>query len=168
MEEPVLREATVVFPLREDGAILLAKKTVRIGEGCWNGFGGGKEEGEELLVTALRELWEEAGLKTHQNNLEKIGIMHAFNHKEDGRIAEWDVHFYLARHCVGEPKETDEMITPTWFSIDNLPLNNFMPADKLWLPQAFAGKRLEVTVHYGPFQKEILKPIEIREVECFS
>ncbi len=60
------------------------------------------------------------------------------------------------------------MVTPTWFFPQALPLHELMPADKLWLPRALSGKKLVVTVHYSPFQKELLQPIEIQEVEQFA
>ena len=167
-EEKTLVEAVVVFPMRDDGALLFAKKTMKIGEGCWNGYGGGLEGDESAKAAAVRELEEESGLIAEEKNLEKIGILKAYNHKSDGRVVLADVHFYIARHCTGELRETPEMITPTWFRPEEIPLNELMPADKLWLPRAFAGERLVVTVHYSPFQKEILEPIQIEVVDRFD
>lgn len=164
MEEKTLIEATVVFPVREDGAVLLGKKVAKIGMGCWNGYGGGREAGETLEETAIRELYEESGMVAEAKNMEKIAILHAHNHKTDGRIVPCAVHFYVARHCTGEPTSTEEMATPTWFALADLPLAEMMPADALWVPAALAGKKLIVTVHYSPFQKEMLQPIEIEEV----
>ncbi len=166
--EKTLVEAVVVFPLRDDGAFLFAKKTMKIGEGCWNGYGGGLEPGETPEAAAVRELEEESELIAEQASLEKIGILKAYNHKSDGRIVQADVHFYIARHCKGEPKEKPDMITPTWFLPHEIPLDELMPADKLWLPRVFAGERLVVTVHYGPFQKELLEPIHIEVIERFD
>ncbi len=167
-EEKTLVEATVVFPKRDDGALLFAMKTMKIGEGCWNGYGGGKDGEETIEETAVRELEEESGLVARVEDLEKIAVLRAYNHKSDGRVVFALVHFYVARNCQGEVKETPEMITPTWFRPGEIPLDQLMPADKLWLPKAFDGKKLVVTVHYGPFQKELLEPIEIEEVENFE
>lgn len=139
-EEKTLIEATVVYPVRADGTVLLAKKTMKIGMGCWNGYGGGREEGETLEQTAVRELYEESGLIADTKDLEKIAILHAHNHKTDGKIVPCAVHFYQAQHCNGEPKSTEEMTDPTWFSVANLPLNDMMPADALWVPSALSGK----------------------------
>lgn len=166
--EKTLVNAVVVFPMRDDDALLFAKKTMKIGEGCWNGYGGGVEGGETPEEAAVRELEEESSMIAEIENLQKIGILRAHNHKSDGREVIADVHFYVARKCVGEPKETAEMITPTWFRLESLPLNEMMPADRFWLPRAFSGERLIVTVHYGPFQKEILRPIEVEVVERFD
>lgn len=166
--EKTLVEAVVVFPEREDGAKLFARKTMKIGEGCWNGYGGGLEAEETPEAAAVRELEEESELVAEEKNLEKIGILKAYSHKSDGRVVQADVHFYIARRCKGEPKEKPDMITPTWFLPHEIPWDELMPADKLWLPRVFAGERLVVTVHYGPFQKELLEPIHIEVVERFN
>lgn len=167
-EEKTLIEGTVVYPRRDDGALLFAMKTRKIGEGCWNGYGGGKEGEETIEETAVRELEEESGLIVRIEDLEKIAVQRAYSHKSDGRVVFALVHFYVARNCTGEVKETPEMITPTWFLPHEIPWDELMPADKLWLPRVFAGERLVVTVHYGPYQKELLEPIEIEEVENFE
>ncbi len=167
MEEKTLFEATVVYPIRDDGYVLLAKKTIKIGAGCWNGYGGGREGDESLTKTAVRELQEESGLTAREEDLEKIGLLRSYNHKSDGQVVFGEVHFYTAKNCSGDVQETEEMITPTWFALAKLPLDELMPADKLWIPDALGGKKLIVTVHYGPFQREILQPVEIKEVSEF-
>ena len=167
-EEKTIIEATVVFPRRSDGALLFAKKTMKIGEGCWNGYGGGKEGAETIEETAVRELEEESGLVARVEDLEKIAVLRVYNHKSDGRVVFTLVHFYVAKNCLGEVRETPEMITPTWFQPEDIPLNELMPADRYWLPQALDGKKLVVTVHYGPYQQELLEPVEIEVVEDFE
>ncbi|MBI4136155.1 MAG: NUDIX domain-containing protein [Candidatus Vogelbacteria bacterium] len=52
--EKVLKEATLVFLVRA-GKVLLARKTRHIGEGRWNGYGGGIDSGENLIQCAIRE-----------------------------------------------------------------------------------------------------------------
>lgn len=168
MEEKTLFEATVVFPIREDGQVLLAKKTMKIGAGCWNGYGGGREGNEPLTKTAIRELEEECGLRAREEDLEKIGLLRSYKHKSTGEVVFGEVHFYTAKNCQGEPRATEEMATPTWFSPAALPLAELMPADKLWIPDALAGKKLIVIVHYSPFQKELLQPVDVQEVQGFE
>jgi 8-oxo-dGTP pyrophosphatase MutT (NUDIX family) len=138
---------------------------MKIGEGCWNGYGGGVEVGETPEMAAVRELQEESGSIVREEDLEKVGLLKVHNHKSDGRIVLAEIRFYVARQCEGVVKETPEMITPTWFFPHEIPLEALMPADKLWLPRALAGERLVVTVHYGPFQKEILEPVRIEQME---
>ena len=59
-EEKVLFNATVCYPVR-DGKVLLAFKTCKIGANCWNGYGGGIEQGETLAGAALWEAGAESG-----------------------------------------------------------------------------------------------------------
>lgn len=167
-EEKTIIEATVVFPVRSDGALLFAKKTMKIGEGCWNGYGGGREGDEAIETTAVRELEEESGLVARVENLERIAVLRVYNTKTDGRMVFGLVHVYVASHCSGEVKETPEMTTPTWFRPEDIPLDELMLADRFWLLQALDGKKLVVTVHYGPYQQELLQPVETEEVEDFE
>ena len=60
-------------------------------------LGGRQEEGEDPLVTAKRELLEEAGLKSTDWELLK-------EYESDGKI-QWTSYFFIARNCqkVAEP-----------------------------------------------------------------
>ena len=60
------------------------------------------------------------------------------------------------------------MLNPTWFDINNLPLEKMMPADKKWLPIALSGRKIKASPKYGPFQKELLEDFEIEEVVFFN
>lgn len=171
-EEKVLYNATACFLIKEN-KILLGLKTKKIGEGCWNGYGGGIEEGENAIEAAVRELKEETGEKENEGiialpeHLEKIATVDFHNTKSDGGTFVCMVHFYLVRHWEGEAQETGEMIRPTWFEINNLPFEQMMPADKIWLPIALSGKKMVAKARYGPFQKELIGDVEIEYVESF-
>ena len=168
-EEKVLFKATVCIPVK-DGKVLLGMKTRKIGMGCWNGYGGGIEEGETILESAIRELEEESGLKAKIEDLEKVAIVDFHNEKSDGTIFVSRVHFFLVKDWDGEPKETEDgaMITPTFFYIDNLPYDKMMPADKEFFPLILSGKKVLVESHYTPFQKELKREVKIKEVEDFE
>jgi len=165
-EEKTLFTATVVFPMRGDN-VLLAKKTRKIGAGCWNGYGGGPNEGESLLDAAVRELHEESGLLANPADLKKIAIMDFHNTKSDGSAFVARVHFYTISIFQGEPTETPEMAEPTWFSVQGLPLSEMMPADRVFLPVALNGGKIIGSAHYGPFQKTLLGQVTIEVVEEF-
>lgn len=165
-EEKVLFKATVCLPIK-DGKVLLAMKTRKIGVGCWNGFGGGVEEGETILGCAIRELEEESGLKAQPEDLEKVAIVDFHNEKSDGSTFVSRVHFFLVKDWQNEPAETEDkaMINPTFFNIDNLPYEKMMPADKEYFPLILNGKKVFVTAYYSPFQKELKRKVEIIEME---
>ena len=57
------------------------------------------------------------------------------------------------------------MVTPTFFDIDDLPYDKMMPADKEFMPLILKGKKLLVKSYYTPFQKELKRKVEIREVD---
>ncbi|KKW37034.1 MAG: NUDIX hydrolase [Candidatus Giovannonibacteria bacterium GW2011_GWA2_53_7] len=165
-EEKVLFTATVCFPLRGD-EVLLARKTRKIGAGCWNGYGGGPEAGESLLCAAVRELFEESSLRALPEDLEKVAIMDFHNTKTDGNVFVARVHFYMVNKWEGVPIATEEMADPTWFKRDELPLLEMMPADRILIPPVFAGKKVIGTAHYGPFQKELIGEVSYSEVKEF-
>lgn len=166
--EKALFNAVVCYLVKED-KVLLGLKTQKIGKGCWNGYGGGIEEGETPRKATVREFMEETGgVVIDPVHLEKIGIGHFRNTKSDGESFICVVHFYIAHKWNGEVKESIEMVTPTWFSINDLPLHRMMPTDSAWLPQAFEGKKIIVRAHLGPYQKELLGPVELEYVEVFS
>jgi 8-oxo-dGTP pyrophosphatase MutT (NUDIX family) len=144
------------------GKFFLQKKAAKIGAGCWNGYGGGVESNETIESSAIRELEEESGIKGKEESLEKIAVVDFHNTKSDGKEFVCQVHFFTLTDWEGTAVETKEMLTPTWFDIHNLPLSEMMPGDRLFVPQALQGEKLHVKVHYGAFQKQLLKPVEIK------
>ena len=165
--EKVLLEATLVFLLRGK-EVLLAIKTDKIGAGKWNGYGGGPEAGETILDAAVRELEEESGLKVKPENLEKKAIVNFHNTKINGEQFTCRVHVFITREWEGEIKETKEMIRPTWFPIDQLPLEELMPADPDWLPFIFTEDKIEADAFYGMKQSVKLAPTQIRVVTALA
>jgi len=167
MEEKKLLEATLGF-LIKNNQIWLAKKTKKIGVGYWNGYGGGIEPEDKNEIECLsREVQEECGVKISKESVEKVAIIDFHNTKSDGEVFVCKVHIFLIREWDGEPKESDEMITPTKFEINKLPTENMMPADKEWLPLVLEGKKLIAEYYYGPFQKELTGKSKIKFVENF-
>ena len=106
-EEKVLYNATACFLIKEN-KILLGLKTQKIGENCWNGYGGGIKKGEIPIEAALRELKEETeGIVAFPEYLKKIAIVDFHNIKSDGETFVCKVHFYLVRQWEGEAQEDE-------------------------------------------------------------
>ena len=161
--EKVLFDAVVVFLVRDD-EVLLARKTSTIGAGLWNGYGGGVESGETPEQATVRELIEESGIAAVEVHLKKVAYALLHNEKSDGTASMCNLHVYLLREWQGVPRETEEMLTPTWFPIAQLPLDEMMLADREWVPLMLEGKKAHVEAWYGPFQKTLLRPVLVQEV----
>lgn len=159
--EKTLAKATLVFLLKGDN-VLLAIKARHIGEGKWNGYGGGIEDDETVRECVSRELEDESGLVTDPTKLVKMAVINFHNTKSDGEQFTCRVHIFFAYEWRGEVKETEEMLTPTWFPINNLPLDNLMPADPDWLPLVLAGQKIIGEAFYSEGQKEKIAPTIIR------
>jgi len=165
MEEKELLEATLGF-LIKDNKFWLAIKTRNIGQGLWNGYGGGMEPEDKNIIDCLkREVKAECEVEISEKTIEKVAIIDFHNTKSDGEIFVCKVHVFLIKDWEGEPKESEEMANPTNFEINNLPLENMMPADKEWLPLVLEGKKLIAEYYYGPFQRELIKEGKIKVVK---
>ena len=166
-EEKTLLRAVVVFPVRRS-KVLLAKKTSKIGAGCWNGYGGGIEEDELPSEAAVRELHEESGLIAKAENFKKVAEISFHNQKEDRTMFTCRCNVFIVRSWTARVRETEEMRTPTWFQITKPPLENMMPADRVWVPLIFSGWKIVGEAWYGPHQKMLLRPMKIRYVNILD
>jgi hypothetical protein len=79
-----------------------------------------------------------------------------------------EVIVFAARTWLGEPRETEEMGEPKWFSFDQLPLEELLLGDKDWLPivlrevvQEKSPKIPTVHIWYGPKQVCLRKPTHL-------
>lgn len=174
MEEKTLLNATVCLLVKGD-EVLLGIKTKKIGAGCRNGYGGGIEDGESVKEAAIRELEEETGknigkifITTSKENLNKVAIVDFENTKTDGSSFVCRVHFFIIKDWSGEAIDTDEMIDPKFFRINNLPLESMMLADREFFPLILNGRKIIAYAKYGPYQKELLGPVIIKEVSSFE
>lgn len=166
-EEKTLLNATLCFLVKGD-EVLLSLQTQKIGKGCLNGYGGGIEaEDKTPEEAALRELKEEAKVLVSPNCLQKVAIIDFHNTKSDQSVFICRVHVYLVSHWTGDPQPSNEMIDPTWFRKDLLPLDKMLPADREWLPLVLNGQKIIASAKYGPFQKTLLGGVEIRQVNSF-
>jgi len=165
-EEKILFNATLCFPVKGD-EILLGRKMQKIGQGCWNGYGGGIENGETPAQSMLRELNEEAGVTASADALEKVAVMCFHNTTTDGGSFVCKVHIYLLHKWEGDFQTTDEISNPTWFKKKRLPLKEMMKADRKWLRVVLKGNKIVGEAKYGPLQKTLLGKVKFRFVDFF-
>lgn len=129
-----MRDATLLFPIR-DGRILLGLKKRGLGTGKWNGFGG-KVEDETIEEAAIREAFEECGLRVAPQDLEPKGVFEFFFPDQDLRV-----HVFFARRFEGEAVETEEM-RPRWYPLGAIPYERMWGDDRHWLPHALDGRTI--------------------------
>jgi 8-oxo-dGTP pyrophosphatase MutT (NUDIX family) len=165
-EEKTLLEAVLVFPVRKNN-VLLGIKTEKIGQGCWNGLGGGIENGETPHVAAVREVLQEGPVTIRPEDLQKIAMATLHNTKSDRSTFVCHLHVFLIHRWEGEFVSTEEIIHPTWFKKDQLPLEQMMLADRFWVPRAINDEKIIVRASYGPFQQTLLGKVEIETVNDF-
>ena len=154
--------ASVIFPIR-DGMVCLAIKTRGIGKNKRTGYGGGQDEGENILDCTIRELCEESGVEADISSFTKVGFIEIKNLNIDGSLKfTCHLHIMILKSWTGDFTETPEMLDPQWFPISDLPVENMMPADLVWVPRILAGETLKGRLSCDPDQKIIgeafLKP----------
>ena len=125
------QRANLCFVVR-DKKILLIRKKRGFGAGKINGPGGKVDPGETPLESALRETYEELGIKP----------LGAKQHGElrfqfrDGYSLHCAV--FLAHDFEGELRETDEAV-PLWTPLDAIPYDEMWADDRHWLPLLIRG-----------------------------
>jgi 8-oxo-dGTP pyrophosphatase MutT (NUDIX family) len=156
MQKPTV-QATVVLLVDKGGRICLARKKQPIhhdydkgGEdipyslGTYNGYGGKREPTDaSIFQTAIRELAGESGVKAREEDLDLVSRVFFWKpSKETGIMMPFmEVSFFFIHIWEGEPLEGDEMGPPAWFTQDEVPYRNMMPADKGLFQRIFAGER---------------------------
>lgn len=149
--------ATVVY-FRNGSDVLLAKRSgnSKIGPNTWNGYGGGREGTESPRETTRREVYEESFIEVTEQDLIPIAFVHFENHPADGSVFTLPVFFYECRVWNGHAIQREKMRTPTWFAIDNLPLEEMIPGDRELVPRILKGEKIVGRIMLGPNQQTLL------------
>jgi 8-oxo-dGTP pyrophosphatase MutT (NUDIX family) len=137
-------DATLIFPL-QGGRVLLGLKKRGFGSGRWGGFGGKIEAGETVVASAVRELYEEAGLQAAESDLRYMGrLTFLFPYQPA-----WDqvVHVFLVEGWAGEVTESEEM-RPAWFDPAEIPYEQMWQDGRYWLPLVLDGRSIQATFSF--------------------
>ncbi|MDE1824896.1 MAG: 8-oxo-dGTP diphosphatase [Candidatus Micrarchaeota archaeon] len=143
-------ESTVCHILRGD-ELLLIKASRGISMGKWNGVGGKLETGETPEKGAIREVYEESGLKI--KNLFHHGTMNFYMNGSDelGII----VHVFSTRDFSGTPISTQEGEL-RWFKKSEIPYSGMWDDDNYWIEPMLEGKRFNAQFHFDSTNSKVL------------
>jgi len=132
---------TVAVLIIDGGKVLLVKHTEKAGHltGTYGLPSGRIEKNETERKAAVRELLEETGLRTKEDNLIEFpkNFYVADLERKDGKKLKFGWRVFLCQEYKGEIKESDESI-PEWIDIDKMNNYNLLPNIK---NAALAGLR---------------------------
>src|ERR687889_570755 len=104
-----IRPSAGAFVTR-DGHLLLIERS---DNGNWSMPGGAQDPGESLTATAVRETFEETGVKVRATGL--VGIFtdpkHVVHYTSDDEVRQEFTVIYRADYVDGEPTNSDESKT---------------------------------------------------------
>lgn len=165
MERINMRDATLCFLVNEK-QVLLGFKKRGFGSEKFNGFGGKVEEHETVEEAAVRELFEEVGVKTSLDNITKVAEL-AFYFPHVSKEKKWDqvVHVFLVNKWEGEPAESEEM-RPVWFDVEKLPFEKMWQDDQHWLPMVLQDKLVKGKFSFEE-DNETIKDMDLKETDDF-
>lgn len=131
-----MKLATLCY-LRKDGKTLMLfrnKKDRDVHEGKWNGLGGKLEPGESPEECAIREVFEESGLRAPRPLLRGILTFPKFTPSDD-----WYVFVYEFNHFSGELIDSPEGELK-WIDDDKIFDLNLWEGDHFFLKWMFECK----------------------------
>jgi 8-oxo-dGTP pyrophosphatase MutT (NUDIX family) len=142
----------------KDDEVLMKLATRGISKGRWN-FPGGSQDGEETLEQcAVRETYEETGLKA--SNLAYHGKLNFFF---DGNPdLNWSVHIFSTKDYSGRLVDETAEGPLKWFSVKSLPFEKMWPADRFWAPSVIKGKTVSGDVYFNNDGTKVLR-YDLRE-----
>lgn len=152
MEEMTLVLFMDTDPTSDGDRVWLADKKLKVGAGQPNGYGGGVKSGESPKAAAVREVWEECGVRVLLQDLKQVALLHIHR---NGHGHEYDCHVFMVRRWMGSFKETKEMSLPKPYLIGDVPCQRMMAADKFWLPPVLSGLTIESKFRYSEDRKEV-------------
>ena len=107
-----------VFLIRNDTVLLARRRETGFEDGNYGSVGGHLESGETIVQAAVRECWEEVGVRLEPSDLQIIGVTHYTSPTGDG------IDFFLrAERWTGEPFAKTECDDLRWCDFYDLPQN---------------------------------------------
>lgn len=137
-----MKIATAIYLVRNKEVYLPIKKTT-VGIGKRFPYGGKQEENETVRQCAVRELFDESGIKVPEEKLKLQAIIFFYKGKEKPESPAVKVYFYVCDDFEGEPSvDGREMIDTQPFPIDNLPIQDMKAGDELFTNRILSGEKV--------------------------
>lgn len=138
--------------------LLQLKSKGLFGGGKWNAPGGKLIQGECPESAAIREVYEETGLRVR--NLRFHGILNFY--LGESKALDQVVFVFSSGNVRGRPKRSAEGRL-SWFSTSNIPYDQMWQDDLAWLPLLLQGKSFfgdfYFTEGYGKLESYVLQEI---------
>jgi 8-oxo-dGTP diphosphatase len=162
-----MKLATLCYVRRNGHTLMIhrIKKVNDIHQGKWNGLGGKLEPGETPEECAIREIWEESGLRVQDPVLKGILTFPNFANNED-----WYAFVFVVTRFSGEEIDSPEGAL-RWVPDDEIMALNLWDGDRIFLPwldrsDFFSGKFVYVdgrfvshSVVFYPLQSKLDTPV---------
>ena len=131
-----MKLATLCYVMHKGKTLMLYrnKKENDYHEGKWNGLGGKFEQGETPEECAVREVFEEAGLKVSNPEMKGLITFPMFDGKDD-----WYVWVFVFNNFEGELIDSPEGELE-WIPNERLTKLNLWDGDKHFIPWLFEEK----------------------------
>ncbi|MDX1701326.1 MAG: 8-oxo-dGTP diphosphatase [Melioribacteraceae bacterium] len=125
--------ATLCYVMKENKTLMLYrnKKEKDYHQGKWNGLGGKFEPGETPEECAIREVYEESGLKVKNPLMKGIITFPLFD-----KIKDWYVFVFVFKDFEGELIDSPEGKLE-WIDNEKLTDLNLWDGDKIFIPWLF-------------------------------
>ncbi|MBU1097752.1 MAG: 8-oxo-dGTP diphosphatase [Bacteroidetes bacterium] len=139
-----MKLATLCYVQKENKTLMLYrnKKENDYHEGKWNGLGGKFEPGETPEECAIREVYEESGLRVKNPVMKGFVTFPLFDGKDD-----WYVFLFVFREFEGELINSPEGRLE-WIANENLKELNLWEGDQIFIPWLFEDKFFSAKFNY--------------------
>lgn len=126
--------------------VLLGRKRAGLGRGRMVGPGGKIEPGETPHEAIAREVAEETGIRVNPSALRLTGeLVYPFPFRTAWSQKSW---VFLCADFEGEAVSSEEL-TPQWFPLTDIPLDEMWDDAKYWLHEALSGRYVSAVFEFG-------------------